>query len=60
MDATARIQRARQHVRDGEGLVADLRDFIAEERMAGRPTRDADRLLQDIEATLDHLRGCCK
>ncbi|HET7238270.1 MAG TPA: hypothetical protein VFI76_04550 [Terrimicrobiaceae bacterium] len=60
MDATAQRQRARQHLQDGESLVADLRGFIAEQRMAGRSTRDADRLLQQIEATLDRLRDCSR
>lgn len=60
MDAAAQTQRAHQHLRDGESLAANLREFIAERRMAGQSTRDADRLLQDIEATLDRLRGCCK
>ena len=60
MDPAAQRQRARQHLQDGESLVADLRGFIAEQRMAGRSTRDADQLLQQIESTLDHLRNCCR
>ena len=60
MDPAAQRQRARQHLQDGESLVADLRGFIAEQRMAGRSTRDADRLLQQIQANLDRLRDCCR
>ena len=60
MDAAAQIQRARQHLQDGESLAADLRAFIAEQRVAGRPTGNADLLLQQVEATLERFRDHCK
>lgn len=60
MDAAAQIQRARQHLQDGESLAADLREFIAEQRVAGRSTRNADLVLQQLEATLERFRDRCK
>jgi hypothetical protein len=59
MDDVNQIQRARQHLHDGESLVADLREFITRQRIAGRSTREADRLLQQVQATLEHLRDRC-
>ncbi len=60
MDAAAQMNRARQHLQDGEGLAADLRAYIAEQRLAGQSTCTADRLLQQIETTIEHLRNRCK
>jgi hypothetical protein len=49
------LQMAERHVREGEEHVAKQRRIVADLREGGHPTRVAETLLDEFEATLaDH------
>jgi hypothetical protein len=63
MDYEAELDRAEQHVREGENLVARQRELIRELAANNHPTALAEEILHSLEASLashrehrDHLR----
>jgi hypothetical protein len=56
MDPENRTDRAREHLREGERLVAALREMIDEQNAVGVSTESTERLLRTTLSTLDRLR----
>ena len=56
MDSQNRTDRARAHLREGERLVAALREMIDEQNAVGVSTESTERLLRRTLDTLDRLR----
>ena len=56
MEPQNRTERAREHLREGERLVAALREMIDEQNAVGVSTESTDRLLRTTLNTLDRLR----
>ena len=56
MEHQDRMERARKHMRDGERLVADLREMIDGQNAMGLSTEATERLLLSTLNTLDRLR----
>lgn len=56
MDHHNRTERAREHLREGERLVASLREMIDEQNAVGVSTEATKRLLRTTLDTLDRLR----
>jgi hypothetical protein len=59
MEPQDRPERAREHLREGERLVAALREMIDEQNAAGASTETTERLLRTTLSTLDRLRTNC-
>jgi hypothetical protein len=58
MDGEAQMERARQHLREGERLAVALKQMIDEQEAEGKATEATERLLRAVLVTLDRLRGC--
>ena len=56
MELQNRTERAREHLREGERLVAALREMIDEQNAVGVSTETTERLLRTTLNTLDRLR----
>lgn len=56
MEPQNRTERAREHLREGERLVAALREMIDEQNAVGASTETTERLLRSTLSTLDRLR----
>ena len=56
MESQNRTERAREHLREGERLVAALREMIDEQNAVGASTEPTERLLRTTLNTLDRLR----
>jgi hypothetical protein len=56
MEPQNRTERAREHLREGERLVAALREMIDEQNAGGVSTETTERLLRSTLDTLDRLR----
>ena len=56
MESKNRTERAREHLREGERLVAALREMIDEQNAVGVSTEPTERLLRTTLNTLDRLR----
>ena len=57
MEPQNRADRARDHVREGERLVAALREMIDEQNAVGVSSEPTERLLRAALNTLDRLRS---
>ena len=57
MEPQNQADRAREHVREGECLVAALREMIDEQSAVGVSTEATERLLRTTLSTLDRLRS---
>ena len=57
MEPQNQADRAREHVGEGECLVAALRELIDEQNAAGVSTESTERLLRTTLSTLDRLRS---
>jgi hypothetical protein len=60
MNAQAQMERARQHLQEGERLIIALRDMIGEQEAEGRSTEAYERLLRGVLNTLERMRTYCQ
>lgn len=56
MEPQSQTERAREHLREGERLVAALREMIDEQHAVGVSSQLTERLLRTTLNTLDRLR----
>jgi hypothetical protein len=57
MEPQNQVDRAVAHMREGERLVAALREMIDEQNAVGASTEATERLLRTTLSTLDRLRS---
>ena len=60
MHDQAQMERARQHLQNGEKLVMALKEAIGEQEAEGKSTEATERLLQEMLTTLDRMRNLCR